>query len=568
MKRIYIQLAVLFLLMAFSSRNNAQVSNDDLSVFIDSMANSEVDANGPGMAVLVAKNGEAVYRNSFGMADVELSVSMSPDNVFAIGSMTKQITSVCILQLEDAGKLDINDDIRKYLPDYNSHGRVITIENCMQHTGGIPSFTELSNFNEVVEKTMTGKELIEFFQDDSLLFEPGTDYSYSNSGYYLLGQIIEKVSGITYEEYVRKNIFDKIGMDHSYFDSMTNIIPKRASGYDGQGGKFENASYYSRTWTKAAGDIMSTVDDMLIWDNALQDGLVVSSDLLQKAWTPYMLPLGLNTNYGYGWNVLNLNGNTVIEHGGAINGYLTNGIRVPELGLYIIAMTNYTGRSPVPFTHKILQRLTGFGVKPEVISINKEKLNDYQGSFEMTRDGGRLIRNYTPEKMYRYIFVEGDSLKLIRTGGPKVTLLPFEDDKFFAPNSDRRFDFVRDASGKVIALDVYDYPINSGPHDICYKVDVSMPSEKQAVSVSFEDMKKIEGVYEFQPGFELSMFIEDGNLYTQATGQKKIRLYPESNLKYFMKEVDASIEAIPDPDGKINKIILNQGQTFECKRKK
>lgn len=192
--------------------------------------------------------------------------------------------------------------------------------------------------------------------------------------------------------------------------------------------------------------------------------------------------------------------------------------------------------------------------------------NDYTGSFEVNREAVRLIKNFTDEKQYRYIFIDGDSLKIQKTGGGKFTLKSYGKDKFFIEDSDIRFDFIRDNKGKITALDVYTYPINFGPHDICQKVNVTMPVEKKEISVPEEILKPYTGEYELMPGFNLKIFVENGNLFIQATGQDKYQLFPESNTKFFMKVVDAQAEFIPEADGSVNKLIFTQGQKFECKR--
>ncbi len=559
--------------LLFSLLSAALASSQALDVktleYIDSLVNSSYHSYGPGLSLMIAKDGLPLYKKAYGMADIELNVPLSTENVFAIGSMTKQFTAVCILQLVSEGKLNLNDEINKFLPDYNSHGSVITIENCLTHTSGIPSFTEKKNFDTIYQKRLSEKEMLGFFQEDELLFEPGSDFSYSNSGYYILGVIIKNVSGVSYEEYVQKNIFDKAGMRHSYFESNVKIIPMRASGYDGEdSSNYQNASYYERSWAMGAGNIMSTTGDLLLWSEALYSGKMVSHELLRKAVTPFRLKNGNITNYGYGWNITPLDKYTVIRHGGAINGYLSDAVWVPEKHMYIVMLSNTTGKSLDPVMEKIAMKILNVSDAPPVIEkADKSSFQEYIGAYEVNRDGGRLLRNFSNEKQYRYIFTEGDSLMLQRTGGAKLALLQYGKDKFFTSGSDKRFDFIRDGSGNVTALDVYNYPLNFGPTDICLKVEgVSLPAEKKETEVPEEVMKTYTGEYEVMPGFNLKIFIENGKLFTQPTGQEKIQLYPESITKFFIKIVDAQVEFLPEPDGSVNKLILTQGQKFECVR--
>lgn len=564
------KLLILILILLIIGRNNSfsRISDDKIKSLADSLMRINYPSDGPGMSLLISRNGTPIYKKAFGMANIDLSIPLTTENVFDIGSMSKQFTAVCILELAETGKLNLNDDIKKYLPDYNTHGKIITIENCLNHTSGIPSFTELKGFDSLYQKKLTVKERKDFFENHDLLFEPGTDFSYSNSGYFLLALIIEKVSAMSYDDYIKTNIFDKAGMKSSYSDISGNEIPMKAIGYDrGTNAGYQITSDYEKSWTVGAGNIVSSTGDLLIWTDALNSGKIISKQMLEKAWTPFILPNGLNTNYGYGWNITPVNKRTIIKHGGAINGFLSDADYIPEEEIYISALSNSTGKSPDIITGKIIQKILDINdIVPVEVTLDMGSLNDYTGSFEVNREAVRLIKNFTDEKQYRYIFIESDSLKIQKTGGGKFTLKSYGKDKFFIEDSDKRFDFIRDNKGKITSLDVYTYPINFGPHDICQKVNISMPTEKKEISVPEEILKPYEGEYELMPGFNLKIFTENGNLFIQATGQDKYQLFPESNTKFFMKVVDAQAEFIPEADGSVNKLIFTQGQKFECKR--
>lgn len=568
MNKLKLILVILILFIIGLRNSFPQISDNEIISLADSLLKSSYTSDGPGLSLMISRNGKPVYKETFGLADIERSIPLSTENVFNIGSMSKQFTAVCILMLAESGKLNLNDDIREYLPDYNTHGKIITIENCLNHTSGIPSFTELKGFDSLFQKKLSVKEMTDYFGDHDLLFEPGTDFSYSNSGYFLLALITEKAGGMNFDNYLKKNIFDKAGMMNSYSDVSVNEIPLKAVGYDRKSeSEYQITPDYEKSWTVGAGNIMSTTGDLLKWNNALNSGKIVSKQLLQKAWTPFILPNGLNTNYGYGWNITPVKNFSVIKHGGAINGFLSDADYIPEQEIYIAALSNSTGKSPDLITGKILQKILDINnIVPPEVPIDKSSLNDYTGSFEVNREAARLIKNFTDEKQYRYVFLDGDSLKIQKSGGEKLTLKSYGKDKFFIENSDKRFDYIRDGKGKITALDVYTYPINFGPHDICQKVNVAMPTEKKEISVPEEILKPYEGEYELMPGFNLKIIVENGDLFIQATGQEKYQLFPESNTKFFMKVVDAQAEFIPETDGSVNKLIFTQGQKFECKR--
>ena len=557
------------ILISFNIRSQGFNENSESTIhFIDSLANAQYPATEPGLSLLISRNGIPLFVKSYGLSDILEQYPLTENNVFAIGSMSKQFTAVGILLLANEGKLNLSDNIKKYLPQYNTHGKDITVKQCLTHSSGILSFTEKEGFDSLFTLTLSKDKMIEFFENDDLLFEPGSDFSYSNSGYLILGMIIEKVSGMDYNQFIRKNIFEKAGMTNTYFYGEENIIPVKAIGYDGRGiSTYKETSQFFSGWTEGAGNIKSCVNDLLSWNNFLISGKLIPEDLIQEAFKPNILPGGLNSNYGYGWNVTMLEDKKIIRHGGAINGFLSDAVYLPEDKIFIVALSNNTGKSPDKLTDKIVLKILNLNsADPDRIAYDKNSFDLYEGSYEVQRDGGRLLKNYTNDKQYRFIFVENDSLKLQRTGGGLFTLLQYDKDKFFIESSDKRFEFVRDGDGKVSALDVSSYPVTFGRTDLCIRSDAERPKEREIITVSKESLKNFEGEFELQPGFNLKIFTENGELFVQATGQEKLKLYAESNNKFFLKEVDAQVEFIQDKDNSVNKLIFTQGQQMECIR--
>ncbi|NNF81288.1 MAG: beta-lactamase family protein, partial [Flavobacteriaceae bacterium] len=256
--------------------------SQDLETQLDNYLAETYSPEKPGATVLISRDGKAVYRKAFGMADLELGVKMKPEHVFEIGSITKQFTAVSILMLEEQGKLSVQDDITKYIPDYPTNGQTISIHHLLNHTSGIKSYTGMERFRKNARVDMTPTELIDFFKNEPMDFEPGEQFLYNNSGYILLGHIIEVVCGISYAEFIEQNIFEPLGMKNSYFGSMTKLIPNRASGYQNRDG-YVNAEYLSLTLPYAAGSIMSNVDDLLTWQNAIRDNKLITAESHAKA---------------------------------------------------------------------------------------------------------------------------------------------------------------------------------------------------------------------------------------------------------------------------------------------
>ncbi|OUD29144.1 serine hydrolase [Flavobacterium sp. FPG59] len=343
------------LLIAFIIIGNPlnSVYSQNLEAKIDSLLLKVfTDKNGPGGEFLVAKAGKPIYQKSFGKANLELDVNLTSDNVFQIGSMTKQFTAISILILEEKGKLSVNDLVSKYLPDYPL-GDKITIHHLLTHTSGIKDFTKMKSLRDISQKEMTSKMMVDFFKNEPADFAPGEKFDYNNSGYVLLGYIIELVSGEKYEEFINKNIFDKVGMNNSQYASDRKIILKRAYGYQKKEYGYVNKTQISFSIPFSSGSLMSTTGDMLKWQNALNLNLLLNTETLKKAFTKYKLNNGEEFTYGYGWHLINVNGTQLRRHGGSIFGFKSMGVYIPSEDIYVIGLTNCDCNSPTQVTEDI-----------------------------------------------------------------------------------------------------------------------------------------------------------------------------------------------------------------------
>lgn len=297
--------------------------------------------------VLVAQGDRIIFDKGYGSADLEWKVANTPDAKFRLGSITKQFTAACILLLEERGKLKTSDLVKQHMPDAPAAWDKVTIFHLLTHTSGIPSFTEFPDYHAHELTTMTAEQLVAWFRDKPLEFEPGTQWKYDNSGYALLGYLIEKISGQSYADFVRENIFKPLAMNDSGYDSNTAIIPHRASGYTHKGDAFENAGYIDMSIPLSAGALYSTTHDLLRWEQALFGGKVVSAASLKKMTTPFQ------HNYAMGLGVRTANGHTEISHGGGINGFNTYLAYFPDDKLTIIALSNVNGAAPQDIAHRL-----------------------------------------------------------------------------------------------------------------------------------------------------------------------------------------------------------------------
>lgn len=318
---------------------------------IDSLITSKFKTEGTGGVFLAAKNGKIIYRKAFGMANLEMNVKMKPESVFEIGSMTKQFTAISVLILAEKGKLNVNDEISKFVPDY-PNGNMITIHHLLTHTSGIKDFTSMKSIKDIARRDLSPKELVDFFKNEPSDFKPGEKYKYCNSGYVLLGYIIEIVSGQVYEEFITENIFKKIGMENTLYANHEKIIKNRTVGYRDKNG-YVNANYISFSIPYASGSIMSNADDMLKWQNAIDSNALLNPVFTEKAFTNYQLANEKNIDYGYGWHLEKVKNKIVREHGGSIFGFKSMGVYEPTEKIYVIGLSNCDCNSPTSVTREI-----------------------------------------------------------------------------------------------------------------------------------------------------------------------------------------------------------------------
>ena len=303
--------------------------------------------DGPGAAVIVVKDGKTLLRTAYGMADTSKGIRMTPEMVLRIGSMTKQFTATGILLLEDEGKLSVQDEITKHLPDYPTQGKKITIEHLLTHTSGIVSYTGRPGFSQRAPQDTTVAATIDSFKNDPIQFEPGSSWRYNNSGYYLLGAIIEKVSGQPYHQFVEQRIFVPLGMEHTAYEGHERGKWPGAAGHSPLDKGFGPARPLGKNQSYAAGELVSTVDDLAKWDAAVGRQLLKPATW-QRAFTSYRLTDGKDSHYGYGWEMSLVQGEPAVGHSGSTRGFRSYGLRIPGKGVYVAVLTNSDAGTVVP----------------------------------------------------------------------------------------------------------------------------------------------------------------------------------------------------------------------------
>ncbi len=514
---------------------------------------------------LVAQDGKVMYKGAFGMANMEWSIPNTPDTKFRLGSITKQFTATLILQLVEKGKIKLDAKIIDYLPDYRKDtGQKVTIHHLLTHTSGIPSYTSLPNFaNEVSRDPYKPDEFVKKFASGDLEFEPGSKFAYNNSGYFLLGAIIEKVTGKTYEQVLKENILDPTGMKNTGYDHHRTILSKRATGYDKRPDGYTNAPYLDMSLPYAAGSMYSTVEDLLLWDQALYTEKVLSAKSKELMYTPFL------EKYADGWAVedasFKFNDQPVqsIAHGGGINGFATMIARFPK-EKYLIVLLDNTGQSMDPLAEKLARVLYAQPYelpKMSIVDTLSKTIN------EKGIDAGvAQYREMQLKNSAEYDFGEPElntlGYILMRSGKLKEALEIFKLNVFMYPKASNPYDSLGEAylalNQKELAIENYKKSIELNPKNT-NAVEVLKRLERPVVTIDAKTFDAYVGEYQLAPGFVLRVFRDGEKFWTQATGQGALEIFAESETVFSPRAVNAKLTFQKDTEGKVTGVQLDQG---------
>lgn len=296
----------------------------------------------PGVSIAVVQGGKIVLMKGYGLANVELSAPATESTVYQLASVTKTFTATAIMLLVKDGKISLDDEITDRLTDLPKAWENVTVRNLLNHTSGIKSYTSVKGFEKTMRKDYARREIIDLVAKEPLEFKPGAKWNYSNTGYFLLGMLIEKASGKSYGEFMTDRIFKPLGMTKTRANDLRAIIPGRAQGYEWNGTELRNSEYTSPTQPFAAGMLVSTVADMVKWDSALANHTLLDKSTLEQMWKPTRLAKG-EAGYGFGWGVEKVNGRRLVSHGGGIPGFSSQISRFLDDDLTVIVLSNAEG---------------------------------------------------------------------------------------------------------------------------------------------------------------------------------------------------------------------------------
>jgi hypothetical protein len=356
---------------------------------------------------------------------------------------------------------------------------------------------------------------------------------------------------MSYPEFLEKNIFTPLALKNTYYGSQAKVIPNRAQGYQREGATFVNAEYLSLTQPYAAGSIMSNVEDLLTWNNAVQANKLVKKETIQKAFTNYKLRNGNSLNYGYGWGLNEINGSPTIEHSGGIFGYSTNAIYLPKEDVFVVAYSNCDCNPPGDISTRIAAMAIGkpYGDATAKVKLDEAYAKSLTGVYEF-EDGATRVITYEDGQLYSQ-----------RPGSTKFKIFPQDKVNFTfeAGISTLQFVFDKNVMKEVLFKNRID--VVKG-----LKTNKPIPVREE-VSVEAESLKRFVGVYEIAPTFSITVTLENGHLMAQATGQNKFEIFPESATKFFYKVVDAQIEFNVSVDKAESLILYQNGQKIPGKKK-
>ncbi|MFT4941058.1 MAG: CubicO group peptidase (beta-lactamase class C family) [Paraglaciecola sp.] len=383
-----------------------------------------IPADGPGVAVILSQKGKVLYQGARGLANIEHNIPLSTDSVFRLGSITKQFTAAAIMMLQEQNKLNVNDDIHKYIADFPTEGNKVTIKNLLTHTSGIANYTEDEELfaKEIRVPTSLDQMLIRFAKHKMVL-KTGEAMRYSNTGYVLLGKIIEVASGQPYSDFIEQNIFKKLGMKSSRYGG-SQIIPLRASGYDMGTEGVVNASYIDMMWPHAAGSLLSTVKDMDIWFKALRTEKLLSKASYHQMVSPFKLNDGSMSDYGYGLGLRKFNKYDSISHNGGIPGFATNAFYLPTEDLYVAVLSNSSSGNSGLISNLMAAEALDISLPDfEAVELNEDKIKPLIGSYKINNDS------------VRHLLMENGKVYTQRDGGDKYEVIPMSDNSFYYDNS-------------------------------------------------------------------------------------------------------------------------------------
>lgn len=501
------------------------------------------DADGPALAVLVARGDTVLFRGARGRASIELGVDATPDTVFRIASVTKQFSAATLLALIDDGRAALDDPLSKYLPDFpNAAG--ITLRQLLNHTSGVRSYTDIPGYMDTrIRADLDTAGLVAVFRDEPVDFKPGERWAYNNSGYVLVGAVIEKITGTPWHEALQTRVLAPLKLAHTGLDNGRAIIPGLADGYSAGPDGLVRAGMLSMSQPHAAGALRSSIDDLWRWNRALHGGRVLKPATYRQMVTPEGAAAA--ERYGFGIMTGTLRGHGTLTHGGGIHGFVSSLTYIPEAGLSLVRLSNSDGREPPPVERRIAAYALGDPYpEPVAVKLPEQTLRAIAGVYRLDAQTTRTLR------------IADGGLTSQRSGGEVFPLVAVSDTRFVFGESLTYFDIERDAAGTITGLRFFP----EGENGETWTRTDEQPVERTEVALDAAQKQRLAGDYA-GPQLAFKVFVDDaGVLRVQVPGQPAFALKAETPERAWIAEVDATLVFSPGP-APAAQVELEQGPT-------
>ncbi len=518
----------------------------DFKAKADTLLREAYPATGPGAAVIVTDEGRIVYEAGQGLADIAAKRAVTPQTVFRIGSITKQFSAAIMLQLVAEGKVSLDDRLSKFLPDFPKPGADATITQLLNHTVGVQSYTNIPGW--MVEKNtaraFTTDQMIAEFKDLPAPSRPGEKFAYNNSGYVLVGAVIEKVTGKPWHQAVKERIAGPLGLTTIRYGVFESEMPNMAAGYTDAEGKVAPAQKIHMSVPHAAGALIGSVEDLAKWNHALHHGKVVRPDLYAKMIAPTVMPDGSSEDYGFGIAPREVRSRKAVGHGGGIFGFSTDSIYLPKEDLFVAVFAN--SDSPATDPGMVMMKLAALAADDPFPTFDKVALD--------AEAVAPWVGLYKVKDAERRLFLREGKLYTQRTGGGELEAFAAGNGRYFYDGSLTWFELKRDGGGTpVIAMyqqgaATPEMSVRSGP----------IPPEPKAAEVSRATLQSYVGTYTSAIGAFTVALPPEGPMTVQLAGQKPLAVQAVSPTEFRTVGVDARI-LFQGEDGKVIGLVLKQG---------
>ena len=555
MRHSQIPTAVLLALLIGTAQAGQPVTPAAMSAYADQLLDQQkIARDGPGITVLVARGDRLLFKGARGMASVELGVPMQPDNLLRIGSVTKQFAAATLLRQIDEGKAKFDDPLSRFLPDY-PNGANITLLQLLNHTSGVKSYTGIPGYmGNPVRRDLGTAELIQEFKDLPADFPPGEKWAYNNSGYVLVGAVVEAISGKRWYQALDEALLRPAQITSVQFEAGDQLFKGMARGYTLNGaGQVAPAGLLSMTQPHAAGALISNTEGLWRWNQALHGGKLISKASYERMTTPEGAAKA--SNYGFGIAAAKLRDQVLLTHNGGIHGFVSTLNYLPASQTTVVILRNSDG--PGLNMDLVARKLAAFAIgapfaEHKAVAVPPEQLKSAEGLF--ARDG----------KQTRTLRFKDGVLQSQRTGGGVTKLMPLGQDRFAFPDSLSELQLERGADGKVVALRVFNNGESDGER---WVLSGELPPERAFISLSSAQMQALVGDYS-SPQFSIKVFIDDkGRLLGQAPGQPSFELLASTPRQAHVPQVGAQLDFSAE-DGKAGSVTLTQGgQTLVMPRR-